>query len=424
MPANLGWASTDFRILQASPSFGRAANRGDQFTMRFETMEKQPPTMSHKNGRTRTKWGLSLILGFAVAAVLVTGVWTGVWLFPQLTPSAVSGFTEVENQTLFPRLAARMDIVRYIEIEGYGHHFTLKITEGTWRLVERDGFPARRGVADTLIREIAGLKTTFISDQDDPSYAEYGVDDPSGSKSTAVRVTLRNHSQDRIANVVVGHMFSVPNTSGSTRSSFVRRNGDPRVWLVDDALQISPDPLDWMDRKIMDLPPDRVREVTIVPPEGEKLVIQRSTEGVLQVSQGQSQSVDVEGPWVLEAIVGALEDLRFDDVRSVDALAEAEKPAWHATVRTDGGLSYLVRLFSEANDVWAVFSAEAEDGPTRAGAAADTVEDRSVSPVVIAKARRFTARHDGWAYRLPVHAVERLMTRSGELATRAKNRTP
>ncbi|MGH2350077.1 MAG: DUF4340 domain-containing protein, partial [Chloroflexota bacterium] len=289
--------------------------------------------------------------------------------------------------------------------------------DGTWRLASRDGYPAQASHVDTFLQRVADLRTAYVSEQEQQlRYEEYGVAEPDLSASRAVKVTLRNNADDTLERVIVGHTFSAPGGT-QLKKVFIRREGDPRVWLADSDLQVDSDPLAWLDRHIVDVPHGRVTELVTIAPRGERLAIRRSNDGDLRVAEGLPPGEDVRGPWVLNRMASALEGLKFDDVRSAGSLPEGESDAWQSMVRTADGLTFHIRLLPRAEEYWAVFSAEAgAQGRPPDGAATPAPGGGADAPPEAAEqAERFNARHSGWAYQMPPYSAERLTTRARDL---------
>jgi hypothetical protein len=140
-----------------------------------------------------------------------------------------------------------------------------------------------------------------------------------------------------------------------------------------------------------------VTRLTVIPDDGDRLTLQRSTERGLHVAGGIAGD-DLAGEPALETTVSALERLRFEDVRPVRDLSERTQDDGRTEVATADGVSYTIRWLSEGGGTWAAIAAE----ETGSGGSSE----------------RFNARHAAWAYKLPAHVVRYLRVSADDLSHR------
>jgi hypothetical protein len=130
---------------------------------------------------------------------------------------------------------------------------------------------------------------------------------------------------------------------------------------------------------------------------GERITIRREADAAFELADGAPDQHDRAA---VDAMASALEGLRFQEVRAAGKVEAVGKPSGRASITTDDGLIYRVRLVEESEDVWAIFSADVRQPP--AGRAGE-------------RARSFNARHAQWAYKLQGYVVDYLRTGPDDL---------
>lgn len=314
------------------------------------------------------------------------------------TSGPLPGFVEADGRVLVPAAAEEPARIGALGIRGQGNDFTLRRDDGDWTLSEADGYPARSGRVGAMLDTLGNLRAAYVSEDQSPPASDYGFGDLDGPSATAVGITLRGEDNAVLQRVTLGNVVTMP--GGANLSNLaLRRDDDPRIWLAESDLRVSADPFDWVDRRIFHTARDRVAEVVITAPDGEKLVIRRSEDsGALEVVEGLPPDASVEGPWVLEEIASVLENLEFVDAGAAKNLGGGGE-TWEARIRTADGILLAATIFPDKDRPWAKIRARATES-SEAG------RDR---------AREFNARHDEWAYRLPTYVTTRLMTRPAGL---------
>lgn len=329
--------------------------------------------------------GVAILIAVVAAAILLV-----------TDEGAISGFEAANDELLVPGLSQRVGEVSRIEIERYHGSLTLTRSGGDWHLAERDGFRARRDAVDALISDVAHLSGAYVSSGSDLSPADYDVVDPEDAGGS-VRVRLLDGAGNEMTSVIIGHRLSLPAMPDSN-GVFVRRDGGARIWIADGAPEIPVLPTGWIDRVVVDIPRDRVVEFRTAPPDGEPVTIRRADDDEFSAPETVEDETGTAS-WALDNVIGVLEEVRLEDVRSSDSLPSDVEHAGTATVVTSEGLEYRIDILMDGPTVWTAFSAAA-DGATGGSAK---------------RARSFNDRHEGWVYKLPRLVTTRLMTPADEI---------
>jgi hypothetical protein len=328
--------------------------------------------------------GVAILIAVVAAAILLA-----------TDEEAVSGFEAANGELLVPGLSQRVGEVSRIEIERYHGSLTLTRSGDDWHLAERDGFRARRDAVDALISDVAHLSAAYVSSGSDLSPADYDVVDPEDAGGS-VRVRLLDDAGNEMTSLIIGHTFSPPTAPHST-NVFARRDGSARIWIAEGELDIPVLPTGWIDRDVVDIPRGSVVEFRTAPPDGEPVTIRRADDEFTSPQTAEDETGTAS--WALDNVIGVLEEVRLEDVRSSDSLPSDVEHAGTATVVTSEGLEYRIDILMDGPTVWTAFSAAA-DGATGGSAK---------------RARSFNDRHEGWVYKLPRLVTTRLMTPADEI---------
>src|SRR4029077_9096715 len=89
-------------------------------------------------------------------------------------------------------------------------------------------------------------------------FARLDLDDPANGKSTEIR--LNDAPAETIAEWIVGRRRTDRLGTGND-AVYVRKPGADRAWLARGSVDVSGEPVDWLDRRILDIPAARIASV-------------------------------------------------------------------------------------------------------------------------------------------------------------------
>ena len=212
---------------------------------------------------------------------------------------------------LFPDLSAHINDVTGLTVTSSTGSVTIRHDGDTWRVDERDGYPARFELVKAILLGVADLDPQQAKTTRPELYGKLGLTDPEQEGSDAALLTLTGAQGSALAAVLVGHAGLQANTL------YVRKSGDSQCWLARGAIVPERQPTGWMDRDLIKLPSGRVHEVTITHPDGEQVLVSRAK---LEDSDWKIQNVpegsEPKSPGLGRTLAVSLESLSFDDVAS------------------------------------------------------------------------------------------------------------
>ena len=307
-----------------------------------------------------------------VAALLAAGlalVAFAMWIASQrhLERATLAG------DLVLPDLEHNVNAVTEVGLrKGDGTRTTLKRDSAGWSVGER-GWPADPGKVRKLLLDLGALNIVEEKTRLPANYPQLGVQDVSSPKATGTRIEV----------IVPGRTWAlVVGKSSSAKSGYVRVANATQTLLAAPLLTVDADPKGWLDHALIDIPPERVRQVEERPTEGPGFSATRDRKEqtnftVTPVPKGR----ELTGPGAADPIAASLSSLTLDDVGKAGAAADPKVA--HALFRTYDGLE--------------VSLAGRKDGAR----ALVTVSTHATAKQTEAEAQQRNARLGGWEFEIP-----------------------
>lgn len=331
----------------------------------------------------------SRLLGWLAAATLVALALA--WILQRDAGPAAAG------QRLLPGFADELNDVSALVIEPAGTtSFRLERTSDGWRAPASGGYRVHAGEVRRFVVRLAEARIIETKTANPELHAHLGVEAIDGQPGSGVLVRIEGASS--APPLLIGQRES----RGIT-GTYLRYLDEEVALLVDQDLQPARESLGWLERELLDVPPEQIASLRIRHPDGEGLSIDRDELGIFRIAnlpEGRAPS----GPTAAEATMRALSALEFDDVRTRTDW-DREEPDILAEFTLRDGLAIEVRSWratslAEGTEHWVAFAARAE--PAKDSDAAATAEDMN-------------QRLGPWLYRLPAWKHEQLTRRLEDL---------
>ncbi len=283
-----------------------------------------------------------------------------------------------------------------------GTHVTLKRDAAGWSVAERD-WPADAAKVRKLLLDLGALNIVEEKTRLPANYAQLGVEDVSSPQATGTRVEVASPAHTWA--LIVGK-------SSSAKAGYVRVASAPQSLLAAPLLTVDADPKGWLERTLIDLAPDRVRQVEERPAEGPSFNVAREKKEQTDFSVAPlPKGRELVSAGVADPMASALGSLTLDDVAK--AAGAADPKATHALFRTFDGLEVEV--------------AGRKDGAR----ALVALSARSTAKGTEAEAQKLNARLAGWEFEVPDYKystifrpLEELLKKPPEPPKKAPKKTP
>lgn len=363
-----------------------------------------------------------LILGAVAIAALAVGL--------LLNPRSS---TDVKEPTaLYPGLNEQINSVTAIRIFKAGAARAVELTrqEAQWSVDERAGYAADTAKVRKLLLALTQAKTTEEKTSNPAQYATLGVEDVSDAKATGVRVELAGVAKP--LNLIIGK------SGGGANARYVRRAGETASWLINQNLDASANPQDWLRSSVIDVGADRIQSANVTVGTGKSYNASKQTRADADFAvEGLPKGKALSSPGAANGFASALTALTLTDVRSSKDFAP-DKPAAHTTLRTFDGLvveadgwvkdgKHYLALKTSYDDALAkrfqvptapvakeaggvntdpVAEKHAGEAPPTAKPAADDKAAAKPAEKVEDTAKTLNATLQGWVYEIPEYKYE------------------
>ena len=160
---------------------------------------------------------------------------------------------------VLPDLTHNVNAVTRVELrKGDGTRATLEKNASGWSVGER-GWPADAPRLRKLLLDLGALNIVEEKTRLPANYPRLGVEDVSSPKATGTRIEIV--SPARTWTLIVGR-------SSSAKSGYVRLASAVQALLAAPLLTVDAEPKGWLERTLLDVPVERVREVEEHPADG------------------------------------------------------------------------------------------------------------------------------------------------------------
>lgn len=321
------------------------------------------------------------------------------------------------DQALLPDLAGQINEVDTLEVSGPGHQLLARMqrTESAWVLTSLENYPASWSKLREVLAALAQARV-LEPKTDNPEYFDrLGVEDISSESAAGQRLLLSTGDQQFA--IVLG------SPAAKREARYARIDGENQTYLVSFTADVPRNPIDWVDREVVDLPASLVAEVQILHADGEQLSVRK-----LSADDTDFQLVDAPdgrepaSSWAVNSLGGVFADLQMDDVRRADALDWDS--AVTLTALSFSGLQLNAKLISMDDQWWVRLKAEEidsgaadQDKPELPASATptDMLEVPGSESSIQAQVDSIQERVNGWAYQIPAYKAEAMNKRLEDL---------
>lgn len=293
-------------------------------------------------------WRLLALVAVTVAAVMAAVVLS-------VGPSGPAG-DRAAGTAVLPGFAQAAEQADHVVLVHGDQRITLAKQGDKWGVDEKSHYPVDGGKLRQLFLGLAELRYVEPKTKKPELYPRLEVEDAGkpGSKSTLV--TVSGDKGGVLAALILGQRRTDA-LGGGVDGIYVRKPEDAQSWLARGTLELPSDITAWLDRKLIDVGEDKIKEAVLTQPDGSKLEIARDkpADKLALKAPGDAK---LKSEAALDQPAQALAALELADVRKADDMPFPPEGVSHARYTTFDGLTVDIDLFDKDGKHWARFKAQ------------------------------------------------------------------
>lgn len=230
-------------------------------------------------------------------------------------PDKESSDRSVADTLLLPEISDQINAVSRVEIVTAGNNpiATLFRDESTWRLEQMASYRANWPQLRSLLAALAQARIIEPKTDNPQYYDRLGVEDVSSADAGGVLVKLSIGNQT--TGIVIGHQAQ------GVKGRYVRLQNAAASALVDQDIEVSVIPLDWLDTTIVDISASEVAEVELIHGSGERVLVTRISADQTDFDLvGLPLDREIRNSWTVNSLGSVFAMLEFETVRQQDDL--------------------------------------------------------------------------------------------------------
>ncbi len=290
------------------------------------------------SGLAERRRARSLTLFLIAGALVVTAAVTVAIESRSASPSSAAG-------PVLPGIEDTIGGAQRITITSAAATYRIERTERGWAMRDRDDYPVLSSRLAQLTEGLEALRYVRRMTNDASKHERLGVTDPrEGGRGVLVQV------EDGRGALLVNLILGV-----ETSGTYVRRPDQEQTWSVDGDLPPLRDVASWLDLRPMNLTPDRLARVEVMPAEGRAYILARDS--AEQPWRLVSPALAPLSQSTLTATAERLTQLTPIDVRTAPAIQCTPRARVRAT--TFDGIAVDAELIASDNHLWVKLVARA-----------------------------------------------------------------
>ena len=329
---------------------------------------------------------------------------------------------DATGEPLFPGLTNQLTALKSVAIKQADGDLTFDWNGKNWVVRERKNYPAEDGKVAEVVIGIARMvrleAKTAMADKLD----RLELNDPKAKDSRAKQVMLVDRDGKTLADVIVGkRKFSL----GKEGGTYVRLPSAPQSWLALGDINVGNKARDWLKCDIADLRDRDIKRVTVVYPDGERVIAGRQSPNdpgfkIENLPSGRQPSSDYSA----DEFARMLQTFMLDDVAPVADIPFPKEKTTTADFDGFAGWRVTVQLTQKDGNSWIRVKADPPPSGFAAPEPAKSGLGAAVPPPDWNKVMaEIKARTDGWAYQVPAFAVTIMTKRMADLIKKPETRS-
>lgn len=253
---------------------------------------------------------------------------------------------------VLPDVAQHLDSVARIAFVRGAARATLVRHGDLWTVEEKGNYPADAAKVHQTVLGLGDLALVEPKTAKADLYPRLELEDADKKDAKSTLVTASDEKGQLLGEIITGKR-KVDELGGGNDGIYVRKPGNAQSWLARGTLDVTGDPVQWLDKKLMDLPADQVKSVALTGTDGATLAFARDKAGdplALGAPPPAGKKLKADNP--LDEPAAALAGLELADVRPVKGVDVPKDGIVTARFEALDGLVVTVTLFNLDGTDW------------------------------------------------------------------------
>ena len=321
------------------------------------------------------------------------------------------------SKSLIPGLSGNLNAVNKFTVVEVGNSLLSDVSKSDkgWIVNNRDGYEANIAAVRQMLTNLAEAKLIEAKTANPENYTKLGVENIDTQNAQGILFTIQG--QELSNSIIMGNKGS----SGKN-TQYIRRKDEQQSWLINKKLNLNRNVTDWLQKDILDIPPERIRTIQIKHPDGHEVNIKNDGEEEYEYTL---DAIAPEGMKISESeiyqVANALSSMQLRDVTMFSKLNTKSVTPVETIFKTYDGLTvtakaydisinkyFTIEVMYSENDVDLNSVQNKEHNESKEATSASSLDTVSVDmamksdPKVAAKlAESSQQKLAGWAYLLP-----------------------
>ena len=273
-------------------------------------------------------------------------------------------------------------------------------------VTDKDVYPADIAKINTLINNCLDIRTYEVITSNPDNHADLKV-----TTDTARYVV---EFQGDKGNTVVGFAMS---ETDEDQNAFVRLLSSDQVYSVQSPPFINTQPLDFVDKKLLQVEKDKIASVSVQTEEDEYMLT--SPEGSDNIEMENMPAGKQFKGTAYESVFGALGYLNFDDVMSVESAPKDLQFDSVYTCKLYDKTVYKLVLAKADEKTYTKISADFTDKTPvekeRRVESEEELKEKEAKLLAIDNVTEFNQKHQNWVYEIPSYKADNLVKPLSEI---------
>lgn len=276
--------------------------------------------------------------------LMITAAVCGAGYFYSLNQNQTSAN---ESLDLIPDLIANMNSITKFTVKESGDVLLSSVSksENGWVVDDRAGYEANVRVVRKVFNALAEAKLVEAKTSNPENYTKLGVEEVKKEDAQGVLLTVEGLSNS--VNIIFGN-----DGSSGKNTQYVRMMGEEQSWLINKKINFRRDTTEWLQKDLLDIPPERIKTVEIKHPDGIVVNIANTGNAAYEFELDAVIPADKKlSESEIYQVANALSSLQLRDVAAFDTLSKDAIQPIVTTFKTYDGLTIVTTAYGLENAV-------------------------------------------------------------------------